>query len=58
MKVKELIDYLNNIEDKEQRVHVANYDFEIQADIMYAVEIKSASDKTMYFNGVSLLANI
>lgn len=58
MTVKQLIQFLEKIEDKDQMVGVSSYDFTIGYLINYAVEIKSASDDIMHPRGVSLLADI
>ena len=56
MTVQKLIDYLNNVEDKNQTVCVSDYTFDQVAEVNYALEIKSVSDKTMYPKGICLLA--
>ena len=58
MKVKELVDFLNSIENKEQNVVMASYDFEITYPVEYAVEIKSTSDKITYPIGACLIGNL
>ena len=54
MKVKDLICYLNLIENKEQQVFVVNYDFDRMSEIEDVVEIKSASDQIKYPVGICL----
>lgn len=58
MKVKDLIHCLNLIENKEQEVFVANYDFEQKSEIEDMVEIKSASDRNKYPVGVCLIIEL
>ena len=58
MKVKDLIFYLTRIEDKEQSVFVANYDFDNNCEIQSMVEIKSTSDKITYPVGVCLIIEL
>jgi hypothetical protein len=58
VKIKELIDYLNNVENKEQEVYISNLDFTTGYPIQDAVEIKSSTDNAMYSRGVNLIADI
>lgn len=58
MKVRDLIGCLNAVEDKEQNVFVANYDFDQNSEIQSMVEIKSTSDKITYPVGVCLIIEL
>ena len=58
MSVKDLIRFLETIENKEQKVFVVNYDFESKAEIQDAVEIKSASAEYTYPIGISLICEL
>lgn len=58
MKVRDLIGYLNAVEDKEQNVFVANYDFDQNSEIQSMVEIKNTSDKITYPVGVCLIIDL
>lgn len=58
MKIKDLISFLETIENKEQKVFVANYDFEQKAEIQDAVEIKSASAGYKYPVGICLICEL
>lgn len=58
MKVSELISCLSAVEDKEQKVFVANYDFDNNCEIQSMVEIKSTSDKITYPVGVCLIVEL
>lgn len=58
MKIKELIAFLETIENKEQVVFVANYDFEQKAEIQDVVEIKSASAEYKYPVGLCLICEL
>lgn len=58
MKVKELINFLNSIENKEQDVVMASYDFETTYPVTHAVEIKSTSDRLTYPIGVNLIGDL
>lgn len=57
MTVGELIDFLNNIEDKTQKVYVMDQGNSNCCNIDYALEIKSCSSKNIcaYPVGVNLL---
>lgn len=58
MKIKDLIRYLETIEDKEQKIFVVNYDFEQKAEIQDAIEIKSASAEYQYPIGICLICEL
>ena len=58
MSIKELIRFLETVENKDQKVFVANYDFESNAEIQDAVEIKSASAKHKYPVGICLICEL
>jgi len=57
MTVGELIDFLNNIDDKNEKVYVMDQGNSNSWDIDYALEIKSCSSKNIcaYPVGVNLL---
>lgn len=57
MKVKELIEFLNSIENKEQYIALANSDFSQSTDINYAIEVKTSSDVAMYPSAVCLIGD-
>lgn len=56
MKVKDLINFLNTIENKEQEVFATNFDFSNSSKIEDSIEIKSSSN-TMYPIGVNLIGD-
>ena len=58
MKVKDLIYYLNLIENKEQEVFVVNYDFDKKGEIEDVLEIKNTSDQNKYPIGVCLTTEL
>lgn len=58
MTVKQLLNYLNTIENKEQDVYMTSYDLQTQTDIENAVEIKSSSSCNMFASGVCLLGDL
>ena len=58
MKVKDLINHLNLIENKEQKVFVVDYDFSRKGEIEDVLEIKSASDQNTYPIGVCLTTEL
>ena len=55
MNVKQLIDYLEKIENKEQEVFVSNDEFDIKARLSISVEIKSTTEPETYKSGVYLI---
>lgn len=57
MKVKDLINFLNTIENKEQEVFATNFDFSNSWKIEDIIEIKSSSN-TMYPIGVNLIGDL
>lgn len=55
MNVKQLIEYLEKIENKEQEVFVSNDEFDIKSNLSICVEIKSTTEPETYKNGVYLI---
>ena len=55
MNVKQLIEYLEKIENKEQEVFVSDDEFDIKSKLSIGIEIKSTTEPETYKSGVYLI---
>ena len=58
MNVENLINYLNQIEDKKAKVYFSNYDFNNNCEIEDLLEIRTSNNTLNYPKGVLLVGEL